>query len=310
MAGFADINASVNENIESSQSDENKNEIESQETRTPQATEHQGTRQEQAREASEIAELERIERFKFQGKEYTPKELGVLLAREKEQEKAFTQKMQALAEERKSWESSRTQNQKFDDALAFDLEKVRQNPQLAQEFIRTYPESYHRHLKAVLSSTSDSQSSTQAQPHVPVELMSQVQQLQTYVQAQEVAKAEVEIERDLTKALSQFKYASRKEVLADVFEFHNSLPVGPNGRKPPVPPELWIKAAEASHNDRVEWGKTYQKDLQQQQKTANTKARDVGSGGGTPGQAPKKFDPKKGWGALNKEVLSNFTKAD
>lgn len=311
MAGFSDINASVNESIDSSLSDENK-EIESQSDRTPQH-EASASRGEpsgaQAREDA-IAELERIERFKFQGKEYTPKELGTLLQREQEQTKAFTQKMQALAEERKQWESSRSANQKFDDALAYDLEKVRQNPQLAQEFIRTYPESYHRHLRAVLGSTSPSQSSTQGQPHVPVELMSQVEQLRSYVHAQEVAKAEGEIERDLTKALSQFKYASRKEVLADVFEFHNSLPAdSTTGRKPSVPYEIWTKAAEASHNDRVEWGKTYQKDLQQQQKQANAKARDVGAGGGTPGQAPQKFDPKKGWGSLHKEVLSNFTKS-
>lgn len=314
MAGFADINASVNDELsarDSSQSDSIDQEIESQPARANQreASAPTGHESGQAREDA-IAELERIERFKFQGKEYTPKELGALLAKEKEQERAFTQKMQSLAEERRQWESSRTANQKYDDALAFDLEKVRQNPQLAQEFIRTYPESYHRHLKAVLTSNSQGQSQQQGTPQIPLELMSEVQQLRTYVQGQEVAKAEVEIERDLTKALSQYKYASRKEVLADIFEFHNSLPADPvTGRKPPVPFEMWTRAAEASHNDRVEWGKTYQKDLQQQQKQANSKARDVGSGGGTPGQAPKKFDPKRGWGALHKDVMSNFSKS-
>lgn len=312
MAGFADINASVNETLDSSQSENDETQIESQTERAPQSEAE--PRQEQAitqDEKQAIAELERIERFKFQGKEYTPKELGALLAKEKEQEKAFTQKMQALSEERKQWESSRSANQKYDDNLVYDLEKVRQNPQLAQEFIRTYPESYHRHLKAVLSSTSSEPGEKQGTPHIPVELMSEVQRLSSYVQKQEVARAEVEIDRDLTKALSQFKYASRKEVLADVFEFHNSLPIDPvTGRKPPVPPEFWTKAAEASHNERTEWGKAYQKDLQQQQKQANSKARDVGSGGGTPGQAPKKFDPKKGFAALNRDVLKQYTDAD
>ena len=311
MAGFADINAAANAALDSSQSDNSSNEIESQTDLAPQteALSEQESPRETRAQKSAIAELERIERFKFQGKEYTPKELGALLAKEKEQEKAFTQKMQSLAEERRQWESSKTANSKYDDALAYDLEKVRNDPSLAQEFIRTYPESYHRHLKAVLSSTSTSQRA-EGTPHVPVELMSRVEQLSQYVQKQEVAKAEVEIDRDLTKVLSEFKYASRKEVLADVFEFHNSLPADPaTGRKPPVPMEIWSKAAEASHNERVEWGKTYQKDLQQQQKQANNKARDVGSGGGTPGQAPRKFDPKKGMGALHKEVLSHFTKS-
>jgi hypothetical protein len=70
---------------------------------------------------------------------------------------------------------------------------------------------------------------------------------------------------------------------------------------------MWIKAAEASHNNRIDGYKAYQKDLQQQQKQANSKARDVASGGGTPGQAPKKFDPKQGLKGLHKEVLANFT---
>lgn len=140
--------------------------------------------------------------------------------------------------------------------------------------------------------------------------MSEVQQLRSYVHEQEVAKTEASIERDLTKALGDFKHASRKEVLADVWEFHNSLQSDPvTGKKPPVPYEIWAKAAEASHNDRVEWGKGYQRDLQQQQKQANQKARDVGSGGGTPSSGPKKFDPKKGFAQLNRDVLAQMTKS-
>jgi hypothetical protein len=114
---------------------------------------------------------------------------------------------------------------RFDDNLYADLQAVKNNPQLAQEFLKVYPQSYHRHLRAVLGSTSTSQQ--QSTPQVPVELLSQVQQLNDYVQKQEVAKAEVEIERDLTKALGQFKYASRKEVLADIYEFHNQMEQDP-----------------------------------------------------------------------------------
>lgn len=312
MAGFADIHAQVNESVASSQSDNLENE--SQGDRTPQDSpdQRQASHESETQEERVNPDLERIERFMFQGKEYTPKELGTLLAREQEQTKAFTQKMQALAEERKAFESSRTANQKYDDALGIDLQKVRENPNLAQEFIRTYPESYHRHLRAVLGSTSNSQEQTgSSSPQIPVELMSEVQQLRTYVQAQEVAKVEATIEKDLARVMTEFKHANRKEVLADVWEFHNSLASDPvTGKKPPVPPEIWAKAAEASHNDRVEWAKNYQRDLQQQQKQANLKARDVGSGGGTPGSGgPKKFDPKKGFGALNRDVLGHFTKS-
>src|SRR5260221_13616467 len=260
MAGFADINASVNAELGASQSDNNEK-IESQSELAPQERADDVSSETE----SAIAELEKIEKFKFQGKEYTPKELGTLLAREKEAQKAFTQKTQALAEERKSLESER----KYYDNLAYDLMKVRENPALAKEFISVYPEKFHNYLRNVLSSTSQAQNQEQPlqRSEVPVELMSKVQQLENFVQQQEVSKAEVEIERDLTKALSNFKYASRKEVLADVYEFHNQLEPDPiTGRKPPIPAEIWTKAAEASHNDRMESYKAYQKDFQQQQK--------------------------------------------
>jgi hypothetical protein len=301
--GLSAIHAQVNAQMDgTSQTNDDQN-IESQPILAPQVD---VSRETQAKQASDMLELEKVEKFKFDGKEYTLKELRTLLAREKEAQRDYTAKMQKLAEERKSFETQRKETQRFDDNLAYDLQKVKDNPQLAQEFLKVYPQSYHRHLRAILESTSQSQ--PQGTPQIPVELMSQVQQLNDYVQKQEVAKAEVEIERDLTKALGQFKYASRKEVLADIYEFHNQMEADPmTGNKPTIPFEMWTKAAEASHNARVDGYKAYQKDLQQQQKQANSKARDVASGGGTPGQAPKKFDPKKGMASLHKDVLANFT---
>jgi hypothetical protein len=293
------IHEQVNAQMDStSQTNESNNE--SQDSLAPQASVSRET------QPPDMLELEKVEKFKFDGKEYTLKELRTQLAKEKEQQRDYTAKMQKLSEERKSWETQRKEAQRFDDNLYADLQAVKNNPQLAQEFLKVYPQSYHRHLRSVLESTSNSQ--PQGTPQVPVELLSQVQQLNDYVQKQEIAKAEVEIERDLTKAVGQFKYASRKEVLADIYEFHNQMEADPlTGKKPSIPYEMWIKAAEASHNNRIEGYKAYQKDLQQQQKQANSKARDVASGGGTPGQAPKKFDPKQGLKGLHKEVLANFT---
>lgn len=308
---FGEINESVNASLDNtSQSNiDNKNESQSESTSSDRPSDAREINTPQA--FKDALELERIEKFRFQGKEYTPKELGTLLAREKEAQKGFTQKMQALSEERKAFDTRRAEYQKYDDNLVYDLEKVRQNPSLVQEFIRTYPESYHRHLKAVLSSTSEGQANQgmrEQSNNIPVELMSQVQKLNEFVQKQEVAKAEVQIERDLEKALAQFKYASKKEVLADIYEFHNQSPVDPlTGAKPQITSELWLKAAEASHNDRLESYKAYQKELINNQKQANSKARDVGAGGGVPGQGPKKFSSFKD---LNQHVLSQFTKSN
>lgn len=305
---FGAINEQVNAALEGTSQSNNESDNKSQSLESTSSDRSSETREATSQAQKDMLELERVEKFRFQGKEYTSKELGTLLAREKEAQKGFTQKMQALSEERKAFETQRSEYQKYNDNLVYDLEKVRKDPSLAQEFIRTYPEPYHRHLRAVLSNTSEGQASNtgRGQQDVPVELMSQVQRLQEFVQKQEVAKAEVQIEHDLNKALSQFKYASKKEVLADIYEFHNQSPADPlTGAKAPITLDLWMKAAEASHNDRMESYKSYQKELINNQKQANSKARDVGAGGGVPGQGPKKF---KSFKELNQHVLSHVTR--
>jgi hypothetical protein len=298
---FAAIHESVNAQMESDSQANKEERLETQDSGA--SHESHSDSQEQA----DITDLEKIEKFMFQGKEYTYQQLAKELKAKEEAQRSYTQNQQALAETRKNLETAQGER-KYYENLVYDLEKVKRDPALAQEFVKVYPERFHSYLKDILQGTSNSESLNQVQPQVPVELLSRVEQLNQYVQQQEVAKAEVQIEQDLTKALSQFKYASRKEVLADVYEFHNQLPVDPStGRKPAISNDIWLRAAEASHNERLESYKAYQKDMQQQQKQANSKARDVGAGGGTLGQAPKKFDPKKGFSALNKEVLGQFT---
>ncbi len=296
MSGFEAVREQIDKDLSerSSQSDESR---EVKETNESQSEPDTREARQSAKAAEAIFDLEKAEKFRFDGQDMTLKELKAMVMRQKD----YTQKTQTLAEERKALESQRDSEKNFSDNLVIDLENVRKNPALAQEFIRIYPEKYHGYLKQILSSTSGaSQSQGQSsQPQIPVELMSQVQRLQTFVHGQEVAKAETEIESNLTKVLGQYKYASRKEVLADAFELHN------RGEK--LTADLWEKLAQDSHNGRKGEFDTYYKDLVKQQTQANSKARDVGPGGSTPGQAPKqKFDAKRGFGALNKDVMAQI----
>ncbi len=247
-----------------------------------------------AKEAAQaIADLNQFQKVKFEGQEWTLDDLKKAVMRQKD----YTQKTQAIAEERKTYEADKA-DRKYYENLSFDLAKVQNNPALAQEFIKTYPEKFHSYLKdALANNSSQMQSQPASTPQIPVELMSQVQRLQSFVEKQEVAKAETEIEGLLSKALSSHKYANRKEVLADAFELHN------RGTK--LTSELWNQLAEESHNNRKAEFDGYYKELVQQQTKANAKARDVGPGGGIPGQAPKKY---KNFGDLNKDVLASMTK--
>jgi hypothetical protein len=75
-----------------------------------------------------VAELDKLEKFKFEGQEYTPQELKNAILRQSD----YTRKTQEFSQERR-----------FYDNLQADLRSVRSNPALAAEFRRTYPEKFH-----------------------------------------------------------------------------------------------------------------------------------------------------------------------
>lgn len=262
---------------------------------------------ERTRKAAEaVFDLDKAEKFRFDGKEMTRKEFNAYVMRQKD----YTEKTQRLAEERRTFDSQREEEKKYDANLLIDIENVRRNPALAGEFIKVYPERYHGYLKQALgiNSSQSSQTGQSNQPQIPVELMSEVQQLKTFVHAQEVAKAEADIESNLNRALSTYTFVDEKEkkavrieAIAEAFELHN--------RGVKITSEMWDNFIKESYEARLESHKAYYANLVNKQTQANSKSRDVGGGGGTPGMAPKqKFDPKKGFGALNKEVFGELTR--
>lgn len=291
---FGEIREQVESSLESS-SQPNSN----QESNAPESSDDV----EAKNVAQAIAELDKMERFKFRGKEYTPKELEAIFSRDKETQKAFTQKTQALAEERKVV----LERKKYFDNLAYDLDAVRKNPSLAQEFLKIYPKEFHSYLDQITRSTSEGQNVHQpVQSQIPVEYLSKVEQLERFVRDQEVAKAEGEINQYIESVKKEFPRASMKEVLADVYEYWNQLEPDPiTGMKPPLTIETFREAAKASEQERINEYTAWYKDKQEQQRLANEKGKGVAPGGGTVGQAPKKY---KSFSELNKDVISNFTK--
>src|SRR3954464_16064772 len=83
----------------------------------------------------EMVDLESLEKFRYAGREMTPKELQQAVMLQSD----YTRKTQQLAEERKYY-----------DNLSADLSAVAQNPQLAAKFKEVYPEKFHDYLAYVL----------------------------------------------------------------------------------------------------------------------------------------------------------------
>ena len=96
-------------------------------------------------EQSEITELEKLERFKFKGEEWTPKKAEQAFMRQQD----YTKKAQELAEQRKEYESE-LKHREYRSNLKADINHVLKNPSLADEFKKIYPEEYHYALELAL----------------------------------------------------------------------------------------------------------------------------------------------------------------
>lgn len=222
-----------------------------------------------------VTELDKLEKFRFEGQEYTPKALKEAILRMKD----YTQKTQ---EHSKSVESF-NQERKFYDNLWADLEKVRSGAADPAEFVRVYPEKFHGALKQVLEQINGGSASQQNAQRSQFDIASEsrLQKLEKHFQEQEVAKNQAEINSLIDKYSKQFPKAIPRLAIADVFEAYNS------GVKPTA--ETWEQAFKASEEYRKQLTREDYGELQKKQTVANEKGRDVAAGGGTPGRAPKKF---------------------
>lgn len=230
---------------------------------------------ERSQAVNSVTELDKLEKFRFEGQEYTPKALKEAILRMQD----YTRKTQ---EHSRTVESFK-QEQKFYDNLWADLEAVRKDRNLAAEFIKVYPEKFHQALKQVLSETNGTNSNPQGQqgPHFDVDLQNRLAKLEKVHQEQEIAKNTTEINSLIDKYSKQFPKAIPKLAIADVFEAYNQ------GVTPTA--ETWEQAFKSSQEYRESLVKADYGDLVKKQQQANQKARDVETGGGTPGRAPKKF---------------------
>jgi hypothetical protein len=248
--------------------------------------------------AAAIAELDKLEKFKFQGKEWTPKDLEKAILRQQD----YTKKTQGLSEERKAFE----QDRKFADNLYYDLKYVRENPTQAaiNEFIKTYPEKYHGHLKTLISELQgQSQPQTQTTPQTQnfdLQTANDLKQMKEFIHKQEVAKNTTSLNGWIEKHAQLIENPKSRALatriaIADVFEAHN--------QGVQVTEQMFEDAFKSIAKQFKEAVGGEYGDLVKKQSEANAKARDVDPGGGTVGRAPAKF---KSLGEVTKHAIADL----
>lgn len=227
----------------------------------------------------DVLELDKLERFKYDGREWTPAELKSSIMRQDD----YTRKTQEFAADRKYY-----------DNLAADLKFVRENPAHAEDFRKLYPEKFHSYLEFAGSNQAAAQAQptqqVQAQPsqaQLPQEFLSEFNELRSAWKQQETEKELARIENVMGALAKKYEYADEQSVLATAQAAHAQA-VQQFGKGTKLTDQQWEQIYQRDHERQLARYEGFYKTKISQQTEANKKARDAGAGGGTPGQAPVK----------------------
>lgn len=230
--------------------------------------------------ASPVIDLDTVEKFKWAGREMTPKELqGQVLM-----QSDYTRKTQEIAQERK-----------FYDNLNDDLAAVKQNPALAAQFKEVYPEKFHRFLGFV----HQEQPREQNRQELPPEVQELVKFKEEFQQERKNAYM-AQINAMEAKYTAQFKLADVDRVLTGAQEWRKANPTSKE-----IPEQVWEKLYKASHESNQKRFKSWSDAEVNKQKQANAEGRDVPAGGGVPAQGPANVRTIKQASAALREHLNN-----
>lgn len=274
---FMDVaNAAVSGQQQEAAPSPETNQVPSPESQAPQANAVDGSPKGDV--AMAIAELDKMDKFKLDGQEWTLKDLKAAIMRQKD----YTQKTQTLADERKSFQEER----KFHENLAWDLKQVANNPELAKEFVKIYPEKFHKHVDEFLKANTQGQSQQQNQvqrPQVDIQTLSRLEKLEKIHHEQEVSRLESEYKNITDELAKKYPDAGNFTELVQARAYEARLAGSELTR------ENWEQIFKEVDENVSSLLKAKYGSLVKKQMEANTKAKDVGSGGGIADRAPVKF---------------------
>lgn len=289
-----DIESGSYDSGESSQPEETQaQESQQEEVRAEGAQEPEASSQETSQEQENLTELEKLERFKFEGQEFTPKDIREAMMRQSD----YTKKTQEVAENRKAFEEEK----KFYDNLSADLGHVRSNPALAEQFKRIYPEKFHSYLDVLgvggqqtdAPTASQGEQKAQSEFQLPPEIQEKLSKVDSLEQwrnsheakqyQQEVDSKEKQLEAWETEFSSKYPRADQSQVYGVL---QSALDKG-EIKSEQVTKDLMDKLYRQSHEAIEKRFESWQKEVVEKQKASHEQGRDIGKGGGTPDSAPK-----------------------
>ena len=237
----------------------------------------------------QIVDLDSLDKVKYKGRELTREELERTFMFQSD----YTKKTQALSEDRKYY-----------DNLQYDLENVIGNPKLVQKFKEVYPEKFHKFLEYAVKNTSETEAQVpqQVQNQQAVDpaierILGEISELKATKQeweaermAASTQKAEAHINEVTAKYGKKYDLADEETVLsrAQMYWEKNKEELRAN-KQSQIPEAAWEQIYKSVHERNQQNAEKYWKTKVDKQTKANESSKDIASGGGTPGQAPKRL---------------------
>lgn len=221
-------------------------------------------------QAPSVTELDALEKFKFQGEEYTPETLRSAVLRQSD----YTKKTQEITAERKFYEN-----------LDADLDRVLENPALTGQFRKIYPPKFHRYLERLTATANrdDGQEGKQ-QPDPNEDRIAKLEaRLAKQDEATELREAEIvnkELDSKFATLSQKYPYANTDSIEAAV------LGILQKDKDYQFTEATWDRLFKQDHAKNEKHFKTlYEKQIKEQLERGK-KGADSPAGGAAPGRAP------------------------
>lgn len=219
-------------------------------------------------------DLDKLEKVLFQGKEWTPKELKSSLMAHQD----YTRKTIELSEARK-----------YVDNFEIDLERVRRDPALMQQFRAVYPKQFADAAERLLQTGKSENAnpvpgtqSTAPQDKDLTEIKAQWAELKKSQEEAEAQKLGAWLEG--TMKTLETKYPIMNPVLQEVV-YARAKYLADRGTD--ITDKVLDKLCKQVSDEVTPlWEKRYKEKVDKQLEVGS-KGKDMGSGGGVPGSAPK-----------------------
>lgn len=228
-------------------------------------------------------EIDNLDRYRYQGRPLKDWENGYM------RQSDYTQKTTQLAQERRYY-----------DNLSVDLDRVRGNPQLAEQFRAIYPEKFHGYLRYVLENSTQSpqnpngQSPASQYARLDPAMEMRINSLEKNFRDREVAAISAELDNKFRTLGQKYPFADEEACVARAQALLSKMkeadPLNGNLR---ISDKQWDAIWKGVHDRNYKLSDSNYKKQVQEQVKANKRSSDVGRGGGNPGQAPRQFKTVK-----------------